>query len=107
MTNAPDISIKKHLRVFRKDAQQIIYLSLKKTKKKTGYILNKKWNPQYVLDQIHSRHSDWGDIFRWELRNKFFFYTNLIIVQYRSFFMWTPYMRKEKMQMILVNWKKK
>ena len=41
------------------------------------------------------------------MRNKFFFYTNLIIVQYRSFFMWTPYMRKEKMQMILVNWKKK
>jgi hypothetical protein len=34
MTNAPDMSIKKHLRVFRKDAQQIIYLSLKKTKKK-------------------------------------------------------------------------
>ena len=67
------------LRVFRKNAQQIIYLSFKK-KGKRGYILNKKWNPQYVSDQLHFRHSNWGGIFRWELRNKFFFYTNLIIV---------------------------
>jgi hypothetical protein len=41
MTNAPDMSIKKHLRVFRKDAQQIIYLSLKKTKKKQEKNLTK------------------------------------------------------------------
>ena len=51
-----------------------------KIKEKRGYILNKKWNPQYVSDQLHFRHSNWGGIFRWELRNKFFFYTNLIIV---------------------------
>ena len=41
MTNAPDMSIKKHLRVFRKIAQQIIYLSFKNKGKKRIYLEQK------------------------------------------------------------------